>query len=186
MSRDDKYKSAIAEFGDAIGRLAYAYERDSEKRKDLLQDIHFELWRSFKIFDGRSSVRTWVYRVAHNIAASHVLKNRKISQHSFFDVDDIEDIPDHLNATEVFEKIDQIHVLMGLIEWLNPADRQIITLYLEDMNAASIGEIIGSTPSAVATKIHRIKLKLSDLYQKGDINARKRSKLKNIVAKPTL
>ena len=64
ISQDAQYDIAAAEFSDAIGRLAYAYERDTEKRKDLVQDIHFELWRSFKIFDGRSSVRTWVYRIA--------------------------------------------------------------------------------------------------------------------------
>jgi len=65
-AQDEQYRLAALEFSEAIGRLAYAYEYDADKRKDLVQDIHFELWRSFKIFDGRSSVRTWVYRIAHN------------------------------------------------------------------------------------------------------------------------
>src|SRR5215470_16569564 len=56
----------------ALGRLARAYEADPEKRRDLLQDIHFGLWRSFEHFDGRCSLRTWIYRVAHNVAATHV------------------------------------------------------------------------------------------------------------------
>ena len=57
-SQDEQYQAASQEFGEAIGRLVNAYERDPDKRKDLIQDIHFELWRSFKIFDARSSVRT--------------------------------------------------------------------------------------------------------------------------------
>ena len=57
-AQNEQYRLAANEFGEAIGRLAYAYEYDADKRKDLVQDIHFELWRSFKLFDGRSSVRT--------------------------------------------------------------------------------------------------------------------------------
>lgn len=57
---------------------------------------------------------------------------------------------------------------MGLIQRLTPTDRQIITLYLEGLEAAAIGEIAGMSSGAVATKIHRIKYKLADLFQKGD------------------
>lgn len=61
---------------------------------------------------------------------------------------------------------------MALIQRLGPMDRQIITLYLEGLDAAEIGEISGMSAGAVATKIHRIKYKLSDLFQKGDTNVR--------------
>ena len=161
-SQDEQYSIAAAEFGGAIGRLAYAYERDADKRKDLVQDIHFELWRSFKIFDGRSSVRTWVYRIAHNTGASHILKNKRISQNTYLNLDDIGEIPDQTDYVHAFEKIDQLDQLMALIGRLNPADRQIITLYLEGLDGAAIGDIAGISSGAVATKIHRIKYKLSD------------------------
>lgn len=94
ISQNEQYKLAAAQFGEVIGRLAYAYERDADKRKDLIQDIHFELWRSFKIFDGRSSLRTWVYRIAHNTGASHIFKNKRISQNTYLNIDDIGEIPD--------------------------------------------------------------------------------------------
>jgi RNA polymerase sigma-70 factor (ECF subfamily) len=64
------YVEAAAAFGAALDRLARAYERDSDRRRDLLQDIHVALWRSFARFDHRCSIRTWVYRVAHNTATS--------------------------------------------------------------------------------------------------------------------
>jgi len=167
-SQDEKYQQAAAEFGDAISRLAYAYERDVEKRKALVQDIHFELWRSFKLFDDRSSLRTWVYRVAHNTGASHITKNKRISQHIYLNLDDIDKVPDQTDTVDAFEKIQQLDQLIALIDRLKPADRQIITLYLEDLDAASIGEIAGISSGAVATKIHRIKYKLSELFRKGD------------------
>ncbi|MFZ0806863.1 MAG: sigma factor, partial [Candidatus Sulfotelmatobacter sp.] len=62
------YREATAGFGGAICRLARAYEADREKQRDLLQEIHLELWQSLEDFDGRCSLRTWVYRIAHNVA----------------------------------------------------------------------------------------------------------------------
>jgi RNA polymerase sigma-70 factor (ECF subfamily) len=75
--QDEFYRLAIAEHGPAIGRLLRAYEVDPELRRDLLQDIHVGLWRSFALFDRRCSLRTWVYRVAHNIANSHVARRMR-------------------------------------------------------------------------------------------------------------
>ncbi len=172
-SQDEQYSLAAAEFGDAIGRLAYAYERDSDKRKDLVQNIHFELWRSFKIFDGRSSVRTWVYRVAHNAGASHIMKNKRISQNTYLNLDDIDEIPDQTDYVDAFERIDQLEQLMALIQRLNPTDRQIITLYLEGLDGAAIGDVVGISAGTTATKIHRIKYKLSELFRKGDTHVHK-------------
>jgi RNA polymerase sigma-70 factor (ECF subfamily) len=53
--RDELYETAIREFGRALDRLAAGYEADPEKRHDLRQDIHFQLWKSFEVFDGRCS-----------------------------------------------------------------------------------------------------------------------------------
>jgi RNA polymerase sigma-70 factor (ECF subfamily) len=76
-SQDELYRDAADKYGSSLERLASAYEADPEKRRDLSQDIHFQLWRSFQGYDARCSLRTWVYRVAHHVAASHVLRERR-------------------------------------------------------------------------------------------------------------
>ena len=77
MTQDELYAQAIAEFGPALARLARVYEANPEHRRDLLQDIHFALWRSFASFAGQCSLRTWIYRVSHNTAISTRLRRRK-------------------------------------------------------------------------------------------------------------
>jgi len=42
-AQNEQYRLAALKFGEAIGRLAYAYEHDADKRKDLVQDIHLAL-----------------------------------------------------------------------------------------------------------------------------------------------
>ena len=57
--------------------------------------------------------------------------------------------------------------LWALMRQLNPLDRQIILLYLEGMDAVSIGEITGVSPGNIATKIHRIKNVMAHRFQEG-------------------
>jgi RNA polymerase sigma-70 factor (ECF subfamily) len=155
--REQRYAEAAAAFGPALERLAGAYERDPDKRRDLLQEIHIALWRSLARFDGRCSLRTWVYRVAHNTATSKTLRPQTNAPtivgldeglESFAAVASEEQVLDRRRA------LDRVH---DLIRQLRPLDRQVMLLYLEQLDAASIAEITGLSPAHVATKVHRIK-----------------------------
>ena len=162
--QDGQYLEAVAAYGPALARLARAYEADAEKRRDLLQEIHFQLWRSLQRFDARCSMRTWVYRVAHHVAASHVLRERRTFA-KLVNLEDLETLPDPgLTASDRSLNLER---LAALIQRLKPLDRQIIVSYLEDMDAASIAEITGLSPANVAMRIHRIKNVLARLFHQG-------------------
>jgi RNA polymerase sigma-70 factor (ECF subfamily) len=154
--QDARYLEAAAAHGAAMQRLASATEANAERRRDLLQDMHVALWRSFASFDGRCSMRTWMYRVAHNVAASHVDKERRTHQGAVT-LDEIEHMADGASVSADVEQTEAIARLHALIRTLKAPDRQIITLYLEELDAASIAEITGVSPGAVATRISRLK-----------------------------
>jgi RNA polymerase sigma-70 factor (ECF subfamily) len=166
-SQDERYTLAAGEFGPALERLARAYEADPDQRRDLLQEVHLALWRSFTGFDGRCSVRTWTYRVAHNVGASHVLKRRRLRPERLTSLEEIAEAPDADNPETAAGERQVMSRLMALIQKLNPADRQVMLLYLEDLDAAAIGEITGLSPGAVAVKIHRLKDVLARRFQQG-------------------
>lgn len=155
-SQDDLYKDAAGKFGPSLERLARAYEADPEKRRDLSQDIHFQLWRSFHGYDSRCSLRTWVYRVAHHVAASHVLRERRVFS-KLVSLEELEVLPAKDQGQFAADHRRDLERLSTLIRQLKPLDRQVIVSYLEDMDAVSIGEITGLSPGNVAMKIHRIK-----------------------------
>jgi RNA polymerase sigma-70 factor (ECF subfamily) len=156
-NRDRLYQETATTYGAALERLARAYERDRDFRRDLLQDIHIALWRSFEGFNGRCSLRTWVYRVAHNVATSHVIRQHRTNSRSFVSLEQLENMPDNREARPASDRYDALGQIQALIERLKPLDRQVMLSYLEGMDAASIGEISGISPGNVATKIHRIK-----------------------------
>lgn len=171
-TQDALYRDAADRYGPALERLARAYEIDPEKRGDLGQEIHFQLWRSFRAFDARCSLRTWVYRVAHHVAASYVLRERRRLS-TLMSLEELEKFPDRdqMDVAADTDRRMNLERLSLLIQRLKPLDRQVIISYLEDMDAASIGEITGLSPANVAMRIHRIKNILARRFHQGGSHA---------------
>jgi RNA polymerase sigma-70 factor (ECF subfamily) len=164
-SQNSRFEEVVAAYGAALERLARAYEADADTRRDLLQEILIALWRSFEGFDGRCSLRTWVYRVAHNTAASHVGRQLRMRKQVFVALEDVPEPANDAEGEEAAGHRDEITILYQLIEQLKPLDRQVMVAYLEGMNAASTAEVTGLSARNVATKIHRIKHILSRRFQ---------------------
>lgn len=164
--QDELYQEAAAAFGAALERLARAYEADPDKRRDLLQEIHFQVWRSFGYFERQCSLRTWVYRVAHHTATAHVIRERRVYSR-LVHIEDVEAVaapdPERYGVAEHTA----LERLSLLIRKLKPLDRQIMVSYLEGLDAASIGEITGLSAGNVAMKIHRIKSVLARRFRQG-------------------
>ncbi|MFN3465887.1 MAG: RNA polymerase sigma factor [Terricaulis sp.] len=162
--QDARYLAAATEHGGAMQRLASATEANPERRRDLLQDMHVALWRSFASYDERCSLRTWVYRVAHNVAASHIDRERR-SRAPLVTLDEIEHMPSGENISSEVEESRAVARLNAIIRQLGQPDRQIITLYLEGLDAKSISEVTGLSTGAIATRVSRLKSQLARMFQ---------------------
>lgn len=154
-NRDRLYDDTIATYGAALQRLAKGYEADPDLRKDLLQQIYIAIWRSFASYDGLCSLRTWVYRVAHNAAATHVLRGRRNSSR-WVSLEALEMEPGFTDGEAEADRAHSLTKLIRLIANLKPLDRQTFLLYLEGETAPSIAEITGLSAPNVATKLHRL------------------------------
>jgi len=152
---DTLYQQAGDEFAPALARLARAVERDPDKARDLEQDMHCALWTSLARFKGECALKTWVYRVAHNVAADHISKSSRHPRR--VPLEDVDTLPSPANPeAETGESLvlDQVAVL---IRTLPALDAQVIVLWLEGESAATISEITGLSSNAVNTRVHRIK-----------------------------
>ena len=159
------YARAVAESGRMLDRLAAGYEADPDKRRDLRQDIHLQLWKSLAAFDGRCSLKTWTLRVAHNTAASYVIREQRRNS-PLVSFEELEGILVRADQPKDISRDRALRDLQDLILQLRPLDRQIVISYLEEMDAASIAEITGLSAANVAMKIHRIKKVLAGRLRK--------------------
>ena len=161
-NQHDLYREAGEKFAPAIARLAWAMEYDGEKARDLEQDIHCELFRSFARFREECSLKTWVYRVAHNVAAEHRLRESR--RKPSISLEDAHDLP----VTGSFEAdaAEDLAVSRAqeLIRQLPTLDAQVMLLWLEGESAREISEVTGLSSGSVATRIHRLKSALADQF----------------------
>ncbi|TGX50143.1 sigma-70 family RNA polymerase sigma factor [Sphingomonas gei] len=163
--QDALYAEAGAAHAPAIARLARSVEANPDHARDLEQEIHLALWRSFAGFDRRCALSTWVYRVAHNVAASHAARGARQAKRVALDDEAL------LAEGDPEAEIGQAHTiarLHALIRRLQPPDRQVILLYLEGLDAAAIAEVTGLTAGTIAVKIHRIKALLARRFHSGE------------------
>lgn len=156
----EEFVSVIKSNRNLIYKICYSYCGNAENRKDLEQEILLQLWNSFRKFDGRVKVSTWIYKVALNTAITFYRNDLKISKRSVeFDAS-VFTITDSNND----ELSENLKTLRRLIDKLNEFDKAIILLYLGDNKYSEIAEILGISESNVATKISRIKKALKEQF----------------------
>ncbi len=159
--RDALFERIVAEYSAPIRRLARAHEADPSLQQDLIQEIHIALWRSIPAFGERCSLRTWVYRVAHNVAATHVLRQRRHARKNLVNLDDI-DIASEARAVDtVVDEARMLARVYALIQRLKPLDREIFVLYLEGLSVEEMADIAGLSHTNTHTKLHRIRMLLA-------------------------
>jgi len=151
----DLYEQAGQQFAATLARLARAVERDADKARDLEQDIHAALWSSFARFEEQCALKTWVYRVAHNVAADHV--NKAVRSPKRVPLDEIGELPSSVNPERETGQSLVLQQVQSLIRQLPFPDSQVILLWLEGEATNAIAEVTGLTPSAVGVRVHRIK-----------------------------
>lgn len=161
--REQFYRQAGEQFAPALARLARSVERDADKARDLEQEMHCALWSSLARFEEQCSLKTWVYRVAHNVAADHVARATRGPQR--VPLEDIEALPSPANIEADTAEALVLAQVGELIRRLPPIDMQVIVLWLEGESAATIAEITGLSPGAVNVRVHRIKALLADHFQ---------------------
>jgi len=153
-----KYLEMINQNKALIYKVASIYTDRKQDQQDLIQDIYFQLWKSFDTFEERSKISTWLYRISLNTSIQYLKKkNRKLKQ-----VDLKEEYID-LDKQSQDAKTDDIKKMFLSIQQLNELDKGIILLYLEEKSYKEIAEIVGLSETNIGTRIQRIKIKLSKL-----------------------
>lgn len=144
-----------------IYKVANSYCKDVDDRRDLVQEIVIQLWRSFNRFDNSYKISTWMYRVALNVAISFYRSN---SNRKEFTTSLSEQLIEMLPDDEPTETEGQINQLQQFIAELKDLDRALMILYLEEKSQKEIADILGLTETNVSTKIARIKQKLKERF----------------------
>lgn len=163
MTIETRFIEMVAQHQGILLKLSSIYASDKPGRKDLMQEILFQLWKSFPKYDANRGVKisTWIYRVALNTALTYKRNIRRVVV--------TEDLLKYENTSEMqvdqVEPDEQRELLYTTIAQLEEIDRAIILLSLEGYNYEDIAEITGFNENNIGVKLNRIKKKIQSLIQ---------------------
>jgi len=139
-------------------KVSRVYFQDGDDREDVLQEMMYQLWRSYPCFDGHSKFSTWMYKVALNTAITYAkINGRELGKERL--PADYNQLTENSEQNNVNEKLT---FLYGAINALSGMDKAIILLYLEDNSYDEISTITGLTKSNVSVRLVRIKKNLKE------------------------
>jgi RNA polymerase sigma factor (sigma-70 family) len=155
---EQEYDRIWNEFGASLGRLARSYESQAQAREDLLQEMHLAIWTALPRFRVESSLRTFVFRIAHNRALTHVWKKKRTGFS-----EPAEGLPDPRKSPEgtAIQRVDQSRLLDAICLLPIPF-RQVLTLALEDLPHSEIAAVLGISESNVAVRMNRARKLLKE------------------------
>ena len=132
------------------------FSKDNDEVSDLFQEILVKLWKGFGSFEGRSDIKTWVYRVSLNTCITldrkkkrHQKKDSLAMDINLYDDND----SDTLQVKQLYKRINKLGFF----------DRAIILLWLEGIPYDEIGEIVGISAKNVSVKLVRIREQLKNM-----------------------
>ena len=155
METEKKFTQMVREQKSTIYLVCYMFSKDKSEVDDLVQEVLLNLWRGFGSFEGRSDIRTWVYRVSLNTCISSARKKKRFGT-----------LPLNMDI-DLFDESDADNRQTGLlhrrISRLQPFDRAIVLLWLENLSYEEIGQIVGISTKNVSVRLVRIKEQLKSM-----------------------
>ncbi|HLK18936.1 MAG TPA: RNA polymerase sigma factor [Bryobacteraceae bacterium] len=168
-SEQTKFLEIIGQYQPALWRLVNSYEANPGRREDLFQEIALGIWQALPRFRGDASERTWLYRIAHNIAISTLESRRRRDTRELPMPDSVERIGRWRDPDQALVVEEQRQAMLAAIQELPAIDKQLIILHLEGLSYQEIEEVSGLTESAIASRLSRIRDRLTDSIRKQEI-----------------
>jgi RNA polymerase sigma-70 factor (ECF subfamily) len=152
---EKEFAQIVKEQKSNIYTVCYMFSQDADEVNDLFQEVLIHLWKGFDDFQHRSDVKTWIYRVALNTCISLDRKKRRRAEVPLtMDINLFED------RDEDTRQVDMLH---KRISKLQPFDRAIVLLWLENLSYEEIGQIVGITAKNVSVRLFRIREQLKQM-----------------------
>jgi RNA polymerase sigma-70 factor (ECF subfamily) len=151
-STKEKFLEILSNYQGILHKVSLVYFKNKSDREDNLQEIIYQLWKSFPSLKNHTSIGSWIYAVSINTSISRIKKVSRIEYR-----ETIPEMPDKSNVIDEMSRNEAFHLLLEAIYNLDELDKSIMLLYLEEKSYDEIANIIGISKSNVGVRINRAK-----------------------------
>ncbi len=145
-----------------IHRLCLGYASgNNELAKEWLQETFIKVWKHRNSFKGKSSIDTWIYRIAVNVCLGDLRKTKK-------SITINEDLLSNTSSDDDNDNEEgNIKKMYLCIDKLNEQNRALILLELENIPQTTIAETVGIAHGTLRTRLSRIRKSLLKCIKNG-------------------
>lgn len=159
MENQHQFLLLIKKHEGILHKMSKLYTDNHDDRKDLLQEMIFQLWKSYERFKEKSQFSTWMYRVCLNTALTY-LKNDKKKNTCIFLLEE-KDITDYNENNEDVE----ITMFYKAVQDLNKIEKALVFLFLEGFSHKEIATNLGISEGNARVKLNRVKNKIQTIIK---------------------
>jgi RNA polymerase sigma-70 factor (ECF subfamily) len=154
---------AFGKFVDLYQNRVFGFVRkmvsNPEEAADVTQDVFIRAYQNFERFDGRSSVRTWLFRIAHNLCIDRARKNDRTPQsvsmaadHDDFEAMDVADT--RWQADHILMREELVAIVDAAIGTMSEKLRSVLLLHdREDMPYEEIADLLTIPVGTVKSRL---------------------------------
>lgn len=148
----------INEYGPRVHAFILDVVGDSCDADELTADVFVKAFSAIRKYDAsKASLATWLLRIAHNTAISHLRRPKLLTNSIDKEIE---------SAYTDAEEDPRIGLLHLAIMRLSPDERSLLHLhYFENAKLSDIAYALGITESTVAVRLHRIRTKLRTIIE---------------------
>ncbi len=151
-STKKEFLEILSKYQGILYKVSLIYFKTKTDIEDNIQEIIYQLWKSYSSLKNKNSIGSWIYAVSINTSVSRIKKHKRIKY-----TENIPDLPDKSDFINELSKNESLQLLINAIFNLNDIDKSIMLLYLEEKTYDEISEIIGISKSNVGVRINRAK-----------------------------
>jgi RNA polymerase sigma factor (sigma-70 family) len=145
------FNQVVEEYSRKVYALCFRVLRDEEEAKDMTQEVFVRIYAKRQSFKGKSSIYTWIYRIAVNMCISHMKKHKAT-------VVPLEHVEPYLAAREdapVDGGMDLKRQVASALEGLPPKQRAVFSMrFYDKMSFKEIANATGTTVGAAKANHH--------------------------------
>jgi RNA polymerase sigma-70 factor (ECF subfamily) len=156
---DADFLALLNKYRGVVQRVSRMYAANGSDREELVQEIVYQLWRSFPSFRRNAAPMTWVYRIALNTAITGLRRRSRRPVHVPIDA---VDVPSRSASAGLDSRID---LLYRAIRRLGDVDRALVMCYLDELSYKQIADVLGLSETNVGVRLGRAKARLQDLVR---------------------
>jgi RNA polymerase sigma factor (sigma-70 family) len=165
MNQEELFREAIRETDRMILGICCHYFGPGDEARDAYQEILLKIWLNITHFRGESQLKTWICRIAVNVCLTFLSKTKRNSSvfipiTNTVDFDRAADDEDNQQERET-----KVKFFEDFKSKLNPIDKTLVTLYLEEMEYREISQITGLSEGNARARIHRIKKQIKQEWE---------------------